>query len=141
MDATQLIEDLKSDEGWVPFAYKDNLGYLTIGYGFLIDEQKGGRLPKEIGEAWLKYEAQNKWDEVVNKEPWLADQPEDVQRAVANMAYNLGVSGVLGFKKMLLSLKNNNRTEAAEHALDSRWAMQVGLRAKRVSDLICGKAL
>ena len=40
----KLIKDLKRDEGWVPHAYKDSLGFWTIGYGFLIDEKRGGEL-------------------------------------------------------------------------------------------------
>src|SRR5690606_5314487 len=82
-----VAEDLKRDEGWVPHAYQDHLGYWTIGYGFLIDERKGGRLPKHIGNQWLQWEIEQRWRELTDAEPWLDDQPEDVQRALANMAY------------------------------------------------------
>ena len=64
-----LIEDLKSDEGWRPSAYSDSLGYLTIGYGFLIDERKGGEVPREIAEQWLVYAATQRWNALVNIYP------------------------------------------------------------------------
>jgi len=135
-----VAEDLKRDEGWVPHAYQDHLGYWTIGYGFLIDERKGGRLPKHIGNQWLQWEIEQRWRELTDAEPWLDDQPEDVQRALANMAYQLGVSGVLRFRKMLQALRDGNREKAAQEALDSLWAAQTPARAERVAELIRGRA-
>ncbi len=134
----ELLYDLKQDEGWKPYAYKDSEGYWTIGYGFLIDEAKGGELPKEIGEAWLKLAAETRWNHLIREIPWITDQPDDVQRALGSMAYQMGVEGVLRFKNMLAALQENDRQKASEEALDSRWSKQTPNRAKRVSDLIRG---
>lgn len=134
----ELLEDLKRDEGWVPHAYEDHLGYLTIGYGFLIDERRGGELPREVAEEWLRKAASERWWKLCKLEPWLLSQPEDVQRAIANMAYQLGVNGVRGFTRMLGALRANDRERAAQEALDSKWATQTPERAKRVTDLIRG---
>lgn len=134
-----VAEDLKRDEGWVPHAYQDHLGYWTIGYGFLIDKRKGGRLPKHIGNQWLQWEIEQRWRELTDAEPWLDDQPEDVQRALANMAYQLGVSGVLRFRKMLQALRDGDREKAADEALDSVWATQTPERAQRVAWFIRGR--
>lgn len=133
-----LIDDLKRDEGWEPSAYKDHLGYLTIGFGFLIDERKGGELPLEVGEFWLRLGAERRWKQLLWMQPWLNEQPEQVQRALANMAYQLGVGGVNRFRKMLAALKAGDRKLAATEALDSRWAKQTPNRAKRVTDMIRG---
>src|SRR3546814_2848207 len=35
---------LNREEGRIPHAYQDSLGYWTIGVGRLIDKRKGGRL-------------------------------------------------------------------------------------------------
>ena len=134
----ELITDLKSDEGFVPHAYQDHLGYWTIGYGFLIDKNKGGELPLDVAEHWLTYAVTKRWNALVQKLPWLLDQPESVQRALANMAYQLGVDGTLKFKHMLEALKEGNRELAADHALDSTWATQTPERAQRVAALIRG---
>lgn len=137
----QLVaEDLKRDEGWVPHAYQDHLGFWTIGYGFLIDERRGGQLPKHIALAWLQWEIERRWEQLTREAPWLEDQPEDVQRALANMAYQLGVSGVLRFRKMLGALRAGDREKAAQEALDSLWAAQTPARAERVAELIRGRA-
>lgn len=133
-----LIADLKRDEGWRSYAYQDSHPekYWTIGYGFLVDERKGGGLPKEIGEQWLRLVVADKWAELTARAPWVMDQPQDVQRALANMSYQLGVNGLLRFKNMISALRHGNRAEAAAHALDSAWARQTPSRAIRVTDLI-----
>ena len=134
----ELLGDLRRDEGWRESPYRDSLGFLTIGYGFLIDERKDVTLPKQVGDLWLEVVAQSKWLDLVDRRPWLMTQPEDVQRALANMAYQLGVNGVLGFKRMLAALEAGAREAAAGEALDSTWAKQTPARAERVTKLIRG---
>lgn len=131
-----LIQDLKVDEGWVPHAYQDHLGFWTIGYGFLVDERKKGYLPKHIGEMWLDYAATKRWNDLCAKEPWMLGLPEHTQRALANMAYQMGVDGVRGFKKMIQALKDSDWRWARVEALDSKWAVQTPERAKRVTELM-----
>lgn len=134
-----LIEDLKSDEGWEPSAYQDHLGFWTIGWGFLIDERKNGEIPVPVAEQWLVYAAAKRWNALLDRHPWMNNQPEDVQRALANMAYQMGVGGVSNFKNMLSALQSGDRELAAREALDSRWATQTPERAKRVTDLMRGE--
>lgn len=136
----ELLDDLKQDEGWEPSVYKDSLGYWTIGFGFLVDPEKNGELPIEVGEYWLKYAAERRWNQLRWLHPWIAQQPDDVQRALANMAYQMGAGGVSNFKNMLAALQAGDREKAAAEALDSRWAIQTPNRAKRVTDLIRGDA-
>lgn len=59
--------------------------------------------------------------------------PEAVQRALANMAFNLGLPRLLGFRRLLAALEAGDYAAAAREALDSRWAEQVGLRAVRIA--------
>ena len=133
-----LLNDLKFDEGWRPYAYQDHLEFWTIGYGFLIDERRGGELPKPVADMWLMYAATQRWNQLVSKIPWVLEQPENVQRALGNMSYQLGVNGVLNFKYMLAALQRADWNGAAEHALNSRWASQTPKRAQRIADLIRG---
>lgn len=137
-DFNQIAEDLKSDEGWEPSAYQDHLGFWTIGYGFLIDDRKGGQIPRRIAHLWLQYAIKDKWKDLITREPWVEEQPEEVQRALANMIYQMGVDGVLKFRNMLSALKEGNRERAALEALDSTWAAQTPQRAQRVAARIRG---
>ena len=133
-----LIEDLKRDEGWSAYAYQDSLGFWTIGYGFLVDKRKEVGLPKSIGEEWLTQAAKERWNELTTRLPWILDQPDDVKRALGNMAYQLGVNGVRNFRRMLNALFVGDRKKAAEEAMNSHWAEQTPQRARRVAALLRG---
>lgn len=134
----QLVEDLKVEEGWRSEPYQDHLGFWTVGFGFLVDVRKPWRLPKQVGEIWLRFEAERRYEGLLDRLPWLMDQPDDVKRALTNMAYQLGVNGVLGFRRMLAALELGDRRGAAEEALDSKWHRQTPERAQRVAALIRG---
>ena len=134
-----LIEDLKRDEGWMPSVYFDSLGFATIGYGFLIDPKKDGELPIEIADLWLAYAAKERWGQLVNKIPWAVELPYSAQRALGNMAYQLGVKGVLNFRLMIKALRAGDLWLAAREALDSKWAEQTPKRAKRVARMMRGE--
>ena len=138
MTIYELVVDLKRDEGWRPSVYQDHLGYWTIGYGFLVDDRKGGTIPKQIAEEWLALVVARNWDVLMDLEPWVHDQPDEVKRALGNMAYQLGVQGLRNFKKMLAKLEAGDRAGAADEALDSKWAKQTPERARRVAALLRG---
>ena len=136
MNQDQLIAQLKADEGWESSAYQDTRGYWTIGYGFLIDEQLDGELPREVGEFWLQWLVKRMISALRSDLPNFDGYPEPVQQALANMAYQMGVSGLLGFRRTLALIDEGQYERAANEALNSRWAEQTPNRARRVSELI-----
>lgn len=136
-----IIEDLKRDEGWRASVYQDHLGFWTIGYGFLVDARKNAGVPQHIAEQWLAFLVAHKEAELKGRAPWIEDQPPDVQRALLNMAYQMGVDGLLKFHTTLSRLQVGNRKGAAASALESLWAKQTPERAKRVTDLMRGGPL
>ena len=131
-----IREDLIRDEGWVPHAYQDHLGFWTIGFGFLIDQRRGGGVPMEVAEFWLDLLVAREWNELCRDYPWFVDAPPAVQRAVQNMRYQLGRGGLARFRHTLAALERRDYLAAADHALDSNWARQTPKRANRVADLI-----
>ncbi len=121
-----LVDSLKEHEGFRADAYIDTTGHLTIGYGQRVDEL---RVSKEEAETWLI-------DGIVSKtrelETFLAFRAvkDPVRRDVLiEMAYNLGVDGLMKFRNMWAAIKAQNWDEAAVQMLDSLWAKQVGARA------------
>ena len=136
MNFAQIITDLKRDEGVVLHAYQDSLGLWTIGIGRLIDPRKGGGISEKEAVMLLTHDLERIMTDLDTRIPWWTHQPEPVQRALVNMAFNLGVPGLMGFKGMLAALQARNYVEAAKAALDSKWAKQVGDRARRVADLL-----
>lgn len=131
MNEDALISDLILDEGIRLKPYHDTVGKLTIGIGRNLDD-----VGITLDEA--KYLVENDIArvqmELDNRLRWWRDMPEPCQRALANMAFNLGLPRLLGFSKMLNALEQRQWVQAAEEALDSKWADQVGDRAKRIAD-------
>lgn len=123
-------------EGSVPHAYQDHLGYWTIGVGRLIDHRRGGGL----SEAEIDYLLENDIDNVVSQLettiPYWEDLSEGVQVALASMAFQMGVAGLFGFKRMFAHIEDKNWTEAAREALNSKWANQTPSRASEIAELI-----
>lgn len=129
-----LETQLRRDEGEVPHAYQDHLGYWTIGVGHLIDRRKGGSLPKEIIDALLQWDIRQTTVEVTKALPWTTHLDPVRFAALLNMAFQLGLPGLLGFQRMLACLRDQRFAEAETHALDSKWAKQdTPERARRVA--------
>jgi len=131
MNLDKVIEELKQDEGFEGMPYEDSLGIPTIGYGIKLP------LSEEEAEILLKHRLDKKILEISEKEPFFLDLPETAQEVIANMAYQLGVGGVLQFKKMWAALKNRDYQKAADEMLDSNWAReQTPNRAKRLAEIM-----
>lgn len=131
-----LIADLKQEEGLRLAAYQDHLGFWTIGYGRLIDKAKGGGISAEEAEMLLRNDVAKVTAEMSKRCDGWDGLPDGIRRATANMAFQLGVSGVLAFKNMWKALRAGDWQEAANQALDSKWAKQTPARAQRVAALI-----
>lgn len=128
----KLIEDIKENEGFVGTVYKDTLGFDTIGYGTKLP------LSQEEAALVLEHRLKAKVKELERKEPFVNKLPIEKQEILAEMCYQMGVSGVLKFKKMWVALKEFNYEEASEQMLDSRWAVQTPGRAMKLSQMMRG---
>jgi lysozyme len=67
---------------------------------------------------------------------WYLIQPQHIKDALMNMNFNMGITRLLGFRKMIAALIDKNYNKAAREALDSKWATQVGQRAKDIALMI-----
>lgn len=128
-----LIKDLVRDEGLRLKPYTCPGGKLTIGVGRNIQE-------RGISESEALYLLKNDIDiskkELSLKFEWFCELNENRKRSLINMHFNLGMTRLLSFKKFLKAMGEGNFEEASKEALDSKWAKQVGDRAKRISELI-----
>lgn len=128
-----LKDSLKRHEGFDPGAYQDHLGWWTIGYGRLIDKRRGGGLSQQEAEYLLDNDIEARITALSQRIEWFQRLPPRKKLALANMAYQLGVNGVLGFRRMLAALKRGDWSAAQREALDSRWAKQTPSRAREVA--------
>jgi lysozyme len=131
-----LLEQLKRHEGFVPHAYQDHLGYWTIGYGRLIDRAKGGGVSKVEAERLLINDVNRVVTALRERLPFFESLPERKKQALANMAFQLGVAGLLNFRRMLQAVRNGEWTRAQAEALDSKWARQTPTRAQEIARML-----
>jgi lysozyme len=129
-----IEEQLRLDEGEKLYAYKDSLGFWTIGVGRLIDEKKGGGLTEEESAYLLKNDIARKTNEVKNRLDWFSKLDEVRQAVLINMAFQMGVEGLLKFKNTLTLVKSGYYEDAAKNMLQSLWAQQTPERAKRLAE-------
>ena len=127
---------LEQHEAFVPHAYQDSEGYWTIGIGRLIDQRKGGGITYEEAKYLLRNDIARKETELDAKIPWWRHESTVRQWAMLSLAFNLGVRGLLAFKKMLAAWEAKDYAEAAREALDSVWATQVKSRANYIAHMI-----
>ena len=122
-----LIESIKKHEGFRGMPYDDSLGKPTIGYGTLLP------ITESEADLLLKSRMYQKKEELERAEPFFAELPKEKQDILLEMAYQLGVGGLLKFRKMWKALKRFDYEEAAKEALDSRWAKQTPKRAEELA--------
>lgn len=72
--------------------------------------------------------------------PWWSEQPEPVRLVLQNMAFQMGLKGLLGFKRTLDLLHLCRYAEAAKEMLDSTWAKQTPNRAGELAELVAAQS-
>lgn len=129
----ELTKQLRRDEDEILHAYPDHLGYLTIGVGRLIDKRKGGGITEEESAYLLSNDIDKREAELLRRAPWMANLDPVRFGALLNMAFQMGVDGLLGFINTLAMVREGDYDGAAEGMLNSLWARQTPERAKRIS--------
>lgn len=132
MNRELLRSQLERHEGLRLKPYRDTVNKLTIGYGRNIEDVGISRdeadfmLDNDIDqvERYLKtVDEYNELDEVR-------------QTVLANLCFNVGFKGIIGFKRMWRALAKRDYEGAATEMLDSKWAKQVGRRASELAEIM-----
>lgn len=135
-ETVKLIAELERDEGRVLHAYTDSLGYLTIGIGRLIDKRRGGGISNEEADILKRNDVAKVRRQLDEKLPWWRELDPVRQRAIQNMAFQLGIDGLQEFKTSLRHIQSRNWSSAAANLRASLWARQTPNRAGRVIRMI-----
>ena len=133
VDINTLKAELVRDEGKRNVSYLDSEGIATIGIGRNI-ETRG--LSEEEIQFLFENDVKIAIEDVEALVPNFASLTDARQRALVNMAFNLGRTRLAQFKKMLAAIEAQDYASAAEEMLDSRWAIQVGQRAERLAQMM-----
>ena len=130
----ELIAALKQDEGLRLTAYLDTVGVWTIGYGHTGPEVKRGLVwTAEKAEQVFIEDIKSHNAKLYARAPWIRQLDPVRRRVLENMAFNLGIDGLLGFKNTLKAVQDGRYDDAANGMLASLWAKQVKGRAVRLA--------
>ena len=131
-----LIEQLKRHEGVKTHAYKDHLGYITVGVGRCLEEGIGVGLSEKEIEYLLLNDIARCAEELEAAFGWFKALDPVRRNAMINLCFNVGLPRLRGFVKALAAMEAQNYETAADEFYDSRWATQVGNRAVEVCAMI-----
>lgn len=127
---TIALHLVKKHEGFRRFPYKDTVGKLTIGYGLNLEDRG---LPEEDAELLtIRYLVELERSLRVARPVFGILSPQR-QAALLDMAYQLGLGGLLNFKRMWAAIENKEWARACFEALDSKWAKQTPKRAEAIA--------
>ena len=129
----KLIEHIKQEEGFRSRVYQCTEGYDTIGFGFAIKDLE---MTEDIAELILKEKLIKLYSRIEKQINFFKKLPIDIQDVLLSMSYQMGVTGVTRFKKLLAAMLLKDWTKAADEMLDSKWARQTPNRAKRLSEIV-----
>ena len=132
----EMRAELVRDEGLRLKPYKDTVGKTTIGIGRNLDDVG---ISKDEAYLMLDNDIQRTSDSLDKNLPWWKTLDEVRQRVILNMAYNLGINSLLGFKNTLAAIQAGRYNDAADGMLASKWATQVGDRATRLAKMMRGE--
>lgn len=140
-----IKEDLVRHEGYVAEIYLDSEHLPTFGIGHLVTETDpefswpvGTPVTDERILSAFHVDCDEAYEDACALFLNFASHPDNVQRVLVNMCFNLGRSRLGKFKNMITAVNEGNYPKAAEEMIDSKWYGQVGRRSKELVELMRG---
>ena len=133
-----LQDDLIRDEGLRLTPYLDTSKKLTIGVGRNLTDVG---ITEDEAVTLLQNDIARVTGDLERTFSWYNAAPQPVKDGLANICFNCGLGGLLGFQNMLKALAAQDYATAATEALNSQWAVQVGDRAKRIAAMFRGDGI
>jgi lysozyme len=160
----QVVSDLDRHEGFREFAYPDPLSSIakkqpskdwgfkparevalpgtnwdagkpwTVGFGFTHGVTPDSRMNRITAERRLEQEILDVDSALSNVLSWYKEASYVTKTILINMAFNLGVKGLLGFRNTLTFISQKNYEQAARNMTQSLWFRQVGKRAVELTE-------
>ena len=131
LNTTELEREVASDEGFMPIPYRCTSGKLSIGYGTNIQDG----ITKDEALLLMRHRLGKVVAALESRVPFWAKLTDERRRVLANMGYQLGIAGLMGFKRVLAGLSRGDYEAAARERLDSKWAkLDTPERAKRLAE-------
>jgi lysozyme len=133
VDRLAMVRQLRLHEGERLKPYRCTAGKLTIGVGRNLEDRG---ITRDESAMLLSNDIGAMEAEVLRALPWVTQLNEVRQRVLIDMAFNMGIVGLLNFKRTLATIQAGDYQQAATMMLDSKWAKQVGQRAERLARMM-----
>jgi lysozyme len=141
----KIKEDLVKHEGYVAEIYLCSEGYPTFGIGHMVTEDDmehtwpvGTPVTDERILQVFHDDCNAACTDVSALFLNFSSHPDDVQRVLVNMAFNLGRSRLGKFKNMITAVNEGNYQKAADEMVDSKWYRQVKRRGEELVEIMRG---
>ena len=132
-----LLESIRKHEGFRSKPYPDPIhgwDVPTFGIGFTY-------ITEEEAEYILKRRVESIKKQLTTLIFGFTSLSENIQNVLIEMAFQLGVAGLLKFRKTLAAIEKGDYEEAAKEMLDSKWARQVPRRASEMSSRVRNESI
>lgn len=127
--------------------YRCSAGALTIGYGWNIDANplpdfirkyldEHGKITRDMAEELLDISLRKALDAARSVTPTWDSLNSVRQAVIASMVFNLGKAGWEKFTRTRNAIAAGEFARAAEYMLESKWAGQVGRRARELARMM-----
>lgn len=127
---TDITSQLQRDEGIRLYPYLDTVGKVTIGVGRNLTDVG---ISRTECDAMLRNDIERADGMLMEALPWAEGLDDARHGVLLNMTFNMGVTGLLGFRDTLGKIQTRDYDGAADSMLQSKWATQVGARAQRLA--------
>ena len=129
------VKQLIGHEGFKSKPYKCTNNKWTIGFGINLETES---IPYEVALFWLEYKVEETDNILSGKLIFYSGLTDNRKSVLINMAFNLGINGLLNFRKTLKLIEQGNFLDASKEMLDSQWAREdVGNeRSNELSELM-----
>lgn len=158
MNNSPLYKQIKAHEGFRAKPYLCTAGKLTVGYGRNLEDKgltdseirlimnysaplfftiacvKKTGITVEQAEVLLDNDIKECIKQLETKLRFFNKLSEPRQGVLINMAFNLGIPGLLKFKNTLHLIEIGFYKTAANEMVKSKWRKQVGHRAEQLAD-------
>lgn len=140
MVSQAIIDRTKRHEGLKLSASPDAKGKCSIGYGHDLSEFAAahtGPITMTQAETLLQEDLEQA-EYAVDKQfaAWIDCLSDVRQEVLVEMVFQLGMGGLMGFHKMLMSLSAGDYAGAAAQMIMSEWHAETPARCEELADII-----
>lgn len=128
-----LKKRIKLNEGFSLKLYKDQLGYLTIGYGHLVLSNEKFLLKKQLHKKEFEKIFEKDFKKALSNfnntlKPITSNKKEE--ELLIEMVFQLGIKGCIKFKNLIKNMREGNKHLVCFEMMESLWYKQTPYRVK-----------